>query len=241
MGQIIPKEQASYNDRLFKKGIRKKVHEARFFWLRKTLTKLGVSDGKILELGCFDGKSIEYLLFSPSEYVGYDANWENGLEAGVKKWSSHENYRFVFCDDVKKFDPQGKFDVTIALETIEHLPLNDLEDYLKKIQEVTTGYFLISVPVEKGVPFLLKHLFKKAFLEVDEPYSAKEFLHATLGNLKSVKRVEFGHKGFDYSELLRLLNKYFIIKEVDGLPFSFLPKQLNITVGVVAIPRKMVK
>jgi hypothetical protein len=59
-----------------------------------------------------------------------------------------------------------------------------------KVQEVTTGYFPITVPVEKGIPFLFKHLFKKAFLAVDEPYFAKEFFSPVFGNLKSVNRVE---------------------------------------------------
>ena len=43
--------EAAYNERLFTKGIRGKLHVARFEWLAKSLLRLGCESETVLELG----------------------------------------------------------------------------------------------------------------------------------------------------------------------------------------------
>jgi hypothetical protein len=236
-GQIIPKEKKEYNERLFKKGWRRYLHESRYLWLRKKLKQLELADVSILELGCFDAKTIDYLPFGFSKYAGYDANWENGLDLGKKRWKNNPAVQLVESDTVSGFNTGNeRFDCTIAMETLEHLKAGELEQYIEKLAAATKQYLFITVPYERGVPLLLKYVYKAIRFKVDEPYSLKELFYAVKGDLYRVSRVEGGHKGFDHRQLLKLISVYFEIKEVNGLPVSFLPTGMNFSVGIVAVP-----
>jgi hypothetical protein len=231
---IQPKETKSYNERLFSGGIRTFFHAARFRWLQKSMQQLNLQQGTVLELGCFDGKALDYLPFSPSMYTGYDANWEGGLDLGKQRWAHQPNYRFHFCDKLIDFNPTAnRYDYTIAMETLEHLKLKELEAYLQQLAAATNQYCFVSVPNEMGVIFSLKHLGKKLFLAVDEPYTPTELWYTLLGRLDKVKRLEEGHKGFDYRELIKLLEHYFEVQSIKGLPFTWLPIVFNFSVGIV--------
>ena len=233
-----PAENKSYNERLFKGGIRKYFHEARFIWLQKALKKMDIKNGSVLELGCYDGKMLSYLPFEPVHYSGYDANWENGLELAKERWGQHSSYAFYYCNDIKSFNPSATVhDITVCMETLEHLPLADLEAYLLKIRESTGKYVFITVPNEKGPLVMLKYAIKKWFLAVDEPYRFKELMYASVGKLSRVERKEFGHKGFDHEQLSATLAKYFRIISIEPLPFSLLPAWMNFSIGIIAAPK----
>ena len=232
----------NYNERLFEgKSFRSKLHIARYTWLCKKLKQYKCKADTILELGCFDGKTIEFLEHSPIQYDGYDANWEGGLDIGIKKWQGFSNYHLHLCKNLNDFKPQEDcFDISICQETLEHLPLSDLDTYLERLAKATKTYSFISVPNEKGIVFLAKHLIKILTQDKNqrEEFSFLEVFHATMGNLKKVSRTETMHKGFDYAELKKKLQKHFIIVETNGLPLNMLPGSLNFTVGFVC-KRKM--
>lgn len=237
-GQIIPKEKKEYNDRLFKKGWRKYLHESRYLWLRSKMKDLELADVSILELGCFDAKTIEYLPFGFSKYVGYDANWENGLELGKKKWKNDPDVQLLEIHSLPELNPQNEqFDCSIAMETLEHLKLSELEGYISKLAAATRQYCFISVPYEKGLPLLVKYCYKAIRFKIDEAYSFKELFYGITGRPEKVERIEGGHKGFDYRKLVHLLSQYFEITEVQGLPFTSLPKGVNFSIGIVAKAR----
>ncbi len=231
---IQPKEKTSYNERLFGKGLRGYFHEARFRWLYQAMLRLQVKGGSVIELGCFDGKTIRYLPFMPSVYVGYDANWEGGLSEAFLIWKDHPAYTFVESSDLHDFNlGQQVFDYSIAMETLEHLPTAELSGYLQKLAAATRQYCFITVPNESGLVFLFKHLVKLAKRKVDEPYTVREAWYATTGRQRKVKRTEGGHKGFDYRQILSLLQHHFDIVEVKKLPFAWLPFGINFTIGIV--------
>lgn len=241
-GHIQPSEFKSYNERLFNKGIRKYFHEARFIWLQKALKRLHIQQASLLELGCYDGKLLNYLPFSPSRYVGYDANWENGLELAAAKWSPYSNYEFKYCNDIRSFNPSSEvFDVTVSMETLEHLPLHQLDAYILRLRDATNKLLFITVPNEKGPIVMLKYGIKKAFLKVDEPYSFNELVHASTGRLSKVSRLEYGHKGFDYNELLVKLSAHFEVISLQPIPFTLLPAWMNFSIGIIAKPIKQLK
>lgn len=50
-----------YNERLFAGGLRGKLHNGRFHWFSTAVNQRGCATDAVLELGCFDGKLIEYL------------------------------------------------------------------------------------------------------------------------------------------------------------------------------------
>lgn len=233
------KEGIGYNERLFSGGVRGWLHTARFRWLRHKVEQYGLSTNRVLELGCFDGKVLEYLPDSPELYMGFDANWESGLDIAKEKYSDKQNYIFRMANsqDDMGLGAGDVFDLAISMETLEHIDdEKTVCDYLEKISSHLDGYFLVTVPNEKGLVFSLKYILKKIFSSDAERYTFGEFMNATLGRMEHVERLQ--HKGFDYEKLTKSVDRYFDIVEISGHPFSFLPVPFCFGVGIVARTRK---
>jgi 2-polyprenyl-3-methyl-5-hydroxy-6-metoxy-1,4-benzoquinol methylase len=221
-----------YNERLFSSGFRKQFHVARFHWLAKSLTKLNCQYTSVLELGSFDGKVIDYLPVKPLRYLGLDANWEGGIAIARERWKHEPNFTFRECHTPEDMRLNGEqFDISICMDTLEHVPPHLVEAYLDELSRATTAYIFISAPNEKGIVFFGKYLIKKLFGGDVKPYTVSEFINATLGRMDKVERRE--HKGFDYAVLLQSISKYFEIYDVSGYPFEFLPESLNFGVGII--------
>jgi len=227
----------SYNERLFSSGFRKRLHLARYYWIQRELTRLGCACDSVLEIGCFDGKLLEFLP-SVKRYCGYDANWEGGLNIAAEKWKQFPQYEFYAAMSAKDMALTGgeRFDIAVIMETLEHLAPDVLDGYLEKTAEHLGGYLFITVPNEKGIVFLGKWLAKALFLKNTKQYSFAELVYATLGRMDKVERHE--HKGFDYVALIRDIEKYYEIVSISGIPFGFLPPFLNFGVGVIARAKK---
>jgi 2-polyprenyl-3-methyl-5-hydroxy-6-metoxy-1,4-benzoquinol methylase len=226
------KAQYSYNERLFSSGIRKKLHTARFYWLANSLTALNFQCIRILELGCFDGKVLDYLPMSPARYVGLDANWEGGLNIAIERWKSDQRLEFRECHTPQEMALNGEtFDISICMDTLEHVPPEMVDSYLLELSEATQKYFFVTVPNEKGLVFFLKYVTKIIFSGDAQNYTMSEFINAILGRMEKVARKE--HKGFDYEMLIESISKYFEIYTISGYPVGFLPPCLNFGVGVI--------
>jgi 2-polyprenyl-3-methyl-5-hydroxy-6-metoxy-1,4-benzoquinol methylase len=225
--------ESGYNERLFSAGFRRYIHLARFVWLEHEIRRLGCAHESVVELGCFDGKLIDFLPSKPKRYVGFDANWEGGLDLAVQKWKQFPQYSFVKAcvPEDMSLTESDRFDIAVIMETLEHVPPGLVDGYLRRIKEHTKGYIFITVPNEKGLVFLTKWLVKKLLSKDAERYSISEFLNATLGRMHKVKRRE--HKGFDYSSLVREVEKHFKVVSVSGHPMGFLPTFLCFGVGIV--------
>jgi 2-polyprenyl-3-methyl-5-hydroxy-6-metoxy-1,4-benzoquinol methylase len=235
MAKRIKDFDKSYNERLFSGGLRKRLHLARYYWLVEQIEKLNCSVDNVLELGCFDAKTIDFLSKKPGYYLGYDANWENAIQIAREKWVGEESVEIRECQTPDEMLVSDKaFDISICLETMEHIYTKDVEGYVKKLSEATKDYCFISVPNEKGFFFLLKRFGKWLFNSHTESYTLSELYHATTGNLSKVVRQEGGHKGFDYEQLVSLISKYFTQVEVMGIPYNRLPKSANFSIGIVA-------
>jgi 2-polyprenyl-3-methyl-5-hydroxy-6-metoxy-1,4-benzoquinol methylase len=224
--------EAGYNERLFSGGIRKKLHQARFNWVAKNLEKLGCGTDSCLELGCFDGKVLDFLPNKPSRYLGLDANWEGGLDIAREKWKSETRFEFRQCTAPQEMGISGeKFDISICMETLEHVPPNMVIPYLQELFKATKKYLFITVPNEKGIVFALKFLTHRLLGRRTEKYTLAEFISAALGRTSKVSRGE--HKGFDYDLLVKQVSGFFKVTEVSGIPFSFLPIWMNFGVGII--------
>lgn len=227
----------NYNERLFNgKSIRSKLHIARYIWLQKKLRSYNCPTQSILELGCFDGKTLEYLDKRPALYEGYDANWEGGLDMGKQQWINFPAYQFNLCTKKEDFTPLQKgFEISVCQETAEHLPVEDLNYYLERLAKATQTYCFISVPNERGIVFLAKHFIKFLTQKKNERenISFAEVIYSTFGQLEKVKRDVRYHKGFDYKRFKKELDKYFEVVEVNSIPASIFPAFLSFTIGFV--------
>jgi len=224
-----------YNERLFSGGIRAKIHYSRFHWLARSLASLKCQPRRVLELGCFDGKTINFLPVMPDAYLGLDANWEGGLEIARANWKTHKAFRFVNCVTPDDVPSNERFDVCICMETLEHVPPEMLERYLAKLSELTESYIFITVPNEKGLVFALKHLFKKVAKGDSLDCTASEFINQTLGRMQKVQRDE--HKGFDYDVVVAATSTYFDVIDVSPYPMRALPTAFGFGVGIIAQKR----
>jgi len=225
---------AGYNERLFSGGLRGRLHSARFRWIQDVIARLSCSTDSVLELGCFDGKLIDLLPVAPSRYVGFDANWEGGLDLASEKWSDSPNISFYQVASAQEMDLDESeiFDIAVAMETLEHMSPDLVAGYLEELGKHTEGYLLVTVPNEKGLVFLAKWIIKRIFRADAQSYSTSELINATLGRMHLVARRE--HKGFDYDALVAQIGKHFDVIEVTGHPFGFMPRSLCFGIGIVA-------
>lgn len=234
---MLPKGYGGYNELFFSgSGLRSYYHFARYRWLREQIDERTSGPLRIVELGCFDAKSIDFMPPRIESYVGLDANWDNGLEMGRARFAGRPDVKLIECQTVDGFAPyaDGQFNAAISLETLEHIPPELVSDYLCQIRRVTRGPFFVSVPNEMGPIFLAKHVAKRLRYGTVYSYSFRELVAATLRQSHKVERDE--HKGFDYRLLARQLSEHFEIVSIEGLP-GRLPAALSLTVGIVAQSR----
>jgi len=230
----------AYNERLFSGGLRKFLHTARFRWLQRCVARLNCSYDSVLEIGGYDGRSLEFLPALPKRYVGYEADYEDALALARAKWKDYPNYdiRESFAPDDMQIDDE-RFDVALALETLEHINPDDLDAYLEKIAGALKpeGYFFVSVPVEIGPVFAVKQVIKMLFVGDPDPYSFKEYMCSSLGLVQFVERGE--HKGFSYFNLRKALGVHFSIEKSGGIPFTWLPGLFNFGVTYICRPKSV--
>ena len=232
-------ESQGYNERLFSgSGLRNYYHLARYRWVREKLAEEVPQPLRIIELGCFDGKTIGFVPHPIEKYVGLDAGWEDGLTIGRKAFAARPEISLVQAASATALAPyrDGEFNIAIALETLEHIPTEIMREYLAEIARVTDGPFFVSVPNEMGPVFLAKHLAKRLIYGAGEQYSFDEVLAATLRQPHKIARLE--HKGFDYRALVEDLRAHFDVERVEGVPALGLPPALSFTVGIIARSRR---
>jgi 2-polyprenyl-3-methyl-5-hydroxy-6-metoxy-1,4-benzoquinol methylase len=228
-----------YNERIFSRGIRARLHLARFAWLQNICAEL-ISDKplRVVELGCFDGRSIEWLPAKPAWYDGFDANWEGGLDIGRERYRGDETIHFYSCSSPSVMTVDDReYDLGICLETMEHVPPAMVEGYLEKFAISVKGAVLFTVPNEIGLPFVGKSLAKNLIYRdsKDEAYTFGEYWNEVFGNTMDVHRNE--HKGFDYRQFVKQVERHFDVKRVTGIPFTWLAPALSFTIGIVAVPK----
>lgn len=221
---------AGYNDRLFSGGLRQRIHQARFRWVGREVSKHG--GARIVELGCFDCRTLDHIDPSFESYQGYDADWEGGLSAARSRISD-PRVSLHKCTSPDEFSPEP-FDVAISLETLEHIDPNQLSAYLAKVAAALPrgGVFLVSVPNETGILFAAKQIYKSLFLEGRREYSFAEFVYQTLGMTQKVARKE--HKGFSWRRFRKEMQRHFDVGSAKGLQIPMLPAFANASIGLVA-------
>ena len=233
---------ADYNARLFRGGIYGRHHAARFHWLRDAVGSLGLRRASVLELGCFDARSVDYLPLEIERYVGLDAGWESGvrdgmaygLDAARERHAADPRFHFLRSTSPEDIaDLEGSFELGLCLETFEHIEPALVDRYLAVLAEKVSVCLLVTVPNEKGFSLLAKTLGAK-LLGVDRSsrYSPREFFHALRGRMDRVPRDE--HKGFDYAQLGRQIGRHFRQVAIAGVRPKILPSRWRPTIGIVA-------
>ncbi|WP_447985013.1 hypothetical protein [Nitrospira sp. Nam74] len=200
------------------------------------MSTLNIRRPRVIELGCYDAKTLSFLNDEPEEYLGLDANWEGGLDIGRLKWKDRPNISLQYCLEPPDIPiPPRPYTVGICMETVQHIPPHLLRPYLERLNEVVEGYLFFTIPVERGVIFFLRRGLKKIMRMEDYNFKntpIREFLYCAMGRLNQVKRRD--NKGFDdrtvVDELAGLCDIVKVSGILPGLPWP----SLNFQVGIIA-------
>ena len=240
-----PLEQGYYaKKQLFSKsGIIRWSHRARF---ENAVAKSADFSGlKVLDYGCGDATYFAMLLSSghaPAAMVGAEID-SNLVELGRKRFASHPEISFVLQSDLKGPAHQGAYDAVVCMEVFEHLV--DPDHFLELLHGFLKpgGRLLLSVPVEIGLPVLVKQTVRKVagWRKIGDyastlPYTWAELFRSVFaGPEQHIVRPRHPtgggfevhcHKGFNWRNLQRRIEKRFHLRSVSGSPVSWLPSLL---------------
>lgn len=174
-----------------------------------------VKGKKVLEVGCGDGYGSAYLAKTAAEVTGMD--YEKDIILSAKNKYSCKNLSFVDGDATCLEFENGSFDVICSFQVIEHIPEDQLLQYLSEIKRVlkNDGTFCLST-------LNLEHSIKCPLTYQKNPAHCKEF---ALGDLKKLLNGAF--LGVEiYGLRLSLKHRFYQRLKKSGI-FNFFPKGVN--------------
>ena len=185
------------------------------------------SNIRLLDVGCGDGHFLSEL----STRITGDLK---GFEPFMKETVYNKDDIFLKWEQIDKYaEREGRFDIVTCFEVFEHLNVLLQSKTLQHISEVMTnsGSLIVSVPIEKGFPSLVKNLFRKmSASKNDSYYSWKRIWTSLFGKpIPECRGNEdyLFHMGFYYTDLEEMFDKYFIIEKRTYSPFTFLGFNFN--------------
>jgi len=208
---------------------------------------------RVLDYGSGDGSFLAMLMNSsaaPALAVG--AELDDSVVAECRARLGTSKLDFIAINDLQTSPHDATFDAVICMEVLEHVVnvLPVLDRFTRLLS--TSGKLLISVPVETGLPLLVKQPMRRIAgwrgigdYPGQSPYTIGEFATSilTTGKRQHVVRPvhvnpEVGafhdHKGFNWMLLKRTLQKQFNIERVVGSPLAWMTPHLASQVWFVA-------
>ena len=191
------------------------------------------SKAKILDFGCGDGYFLSNLISHSDslKLIGFEPYMDTSKSCTdidiFRNWDEIISY----CDT------NGLFDTITCFEVLEHFSREGQIQVIDKIRKVlkADGEFIISVPIEKGLPVIPKNLRRIAMhlKGNEEIYTLKNIVNSLFGRKsQSLDQLRKGdgylsHMGFYFNDLEDLLKEMFVISRVSYSPFPNLPYFLN--------------
>lgn len=182
----------------------------------------------IAEIGCADGIFLPSLSRLCKELYAtdiYEPFIDNLLNVNISNLHP-------YLDDIQNSRLESnKFDLVVCLEVLEHIA-----NPQKAISEISrimknNGYCIISVPIEIGLPVLVKYISRLILgygKMYDGGYKFKELIKAILKKPDEEHHSKYlGHKGFDYRKIVELLKEKFSIEKIKYFPFNILGPNFN--------------
>jgi len=211
---------------------------------------------KLLDLGCGDGTFLYFLFqkeWAPAAAIGAEIK-DDLVEDCVERLGSVPNLDFVTVDSLDQEDHRGAYDAVFCMEVIEHVI--DVDTLLDQIRFLLSanGRAVISVPVEIGLPLLVKQTARTVagWAGIGDypgttPYTLRELGASVFaGNRQHIERpIHQGegeqpfhdHKGFNWKELRERIKSRFDVESVSASPISWLPPQLGSQCWFVLVPK----
>lgn len=207
---------------------------------------------RVLDYGCGDGTFLALLQMSAApaaEAMGVELDEPQVADCRARL-GAREGLNF---DLIASLDERhhGRYGGIVCMEVLEHVP--DLDDVIGKLWRLLSedGTLLVSVPVETGLPLLVKQAARRfaAWRGIGDypgtsPYTLREYLVSVFaGRRQHLERPIFNasgpmpfhdHKGFNWMVLGDRLRVRFEVVRAVASPIPWLGPQLATQVWFVA-------
>jgi SAM-dependent methyltransferase len=134
-------------------------HRARFETARRLIGSGRIR--KLLDYGCGDGTFLASVAGQVEEGCGADIAADQIVDCAARL-AELTNLRFRHVEELDGPEHERAYDVVTCLETLEHCTDRVVERVLADLNRLCAlgGRIVISVPIETGLPFLLKYTIR---------------------------------------------------------------------------------
>jgi SAM-dependent methyltransferase len=210
---------------------------------------------EILDYGCGDGTFLKLLMESgrrPARALGAELSPEL-VEDCRRRLGGVEGLDFVISSLLENGSYDGAFDGVVCMEVLEHVLQPDrlLDLFARMLRP--GGELLLSVPVETGLPVVVKQAARRVAgwrgsrdYAGTSSYTWRELSAAVLaGGSQHIRRPVYGepgaqwhdHKGFNWMLLRKQLAERFDIQSIETSPLTWLSPHLASQVWFIARTR----
>jgi SAM-dependent methyltransferase len=210
---------------------------------------------RVLDYGCGDGTFLAMLSATadrPAEGIGaeLDVYQVNDCRARL---GGRPGLSFVSIDSLDSPEQRGRYEAVVCMEVLEHVV--GVERVIERLSNLLAadGTLLVSVPVETGLPLLVKQTVRciAGWRGIGDypgtsPYTWREYVSSVCaGSAPHLRRPMYGgdapfhdHKGFNWMALRNLLARRFVVDRVVASPLPWLGPHLATQVWFVARKRR---
>jgi SAM-dependent methyltransferase len=207
---------------------------------------------RLLDYGCGDGTFLALLMAGtspPAAAVGAELDGVQVVDCRTRL-GGRPGLSFVPIETLDAPEYAGAFDAVVCMEVLEHVVA--LDTVIDRLWRLTAegGRLLVSVPVETGVPLLLKQAARRVAgwrgigdYPGTSPYTLREYAVSVFaGRRPHLPRPIYGtdgptpfhdHKGFNWRALRDRLAERFVIERVVASPLPWLGPRLATQVWFV--------
>jgi SAM-dependent methyltransferase len=209
---------------------------------------------RLLDYGCGDGTFLALLSASaapPAEAVGAELD-DTQVSDCRARLGEGRGLSFVSIDSLDNPSHRHRYDAVVCMEVLEHVV--DLDAVIDRLWRMLAedGTLLVSVPVETGLPLLIKQAARRIAgwrgigdYPGTSPYTWREYCVSVFaGPEPHLTRPIYGgatpfhdHKGFNWMALRDRLARRFVIERVVASPVALLGPRLATQVWFVARKR----
>lgn len=208
----------------------------------------------LLDYGCGDGTFLAMLVASggaPPDAVGAELDGFQVTDC-EGRLGHHRGLRFVAIAELDREMHRERYDTITCMEVLEHVV--EIDVVVDRLWHLLTpsGTLLVSVPVETGLPLLLKQAARRIAgwrgigdYPGTSPYTPGEYRASVFaGPHQHLERPIYDgavpfhdHKGFNWMVLANRLRRRFTIDETIASPIPWLGPRLATQVWFVARKR----
>jgi 2-polyprenyl-3-methyl-5-hydroxy-6-metoxy-1,4-benzoquinol methylase len=211
--------------------------------------------GRLLDYGCGDGTFVAMVADCFASCLGADVTSDQ-IEDCRRRLAGVPRLTFALASELDGYEHEGRYDVVVCMEVLEHCPDDVQVRVLEEIARVMapTGTAIVSVPIEIGATLIAKQAARAlAAMQGLTEYATRErYAPAELARMvfagagTAIERVETvsdlgdgralrftGHKGFNWRRLRPVIAERFAIDRVLFSPMPPLGSLLNSQVWFV--------